>query len=445
MEHHVVFKAFLSHRYKSTEVNLFFHEMFRELASVQFEIDLGSLPTNVTRLERMIRSSDAFVGIYSFDGGGEETPSPAELLKSSRYFRLETELAIRSGKPALIFYDARYASCFSFPPNIYTEAFDAADVTSQGRSPMWNRFKRVFKLFSDEVMAYMSLKQVQNRSYVDQRVGIFTSQDKGDDSGFSRRDITTIKKELVKHGIEDKDVTDFLWPPVLSNDYIRAIEECDWIISDIGETALATNLVGYFHGRAIPTIRVQKGSRAASTRVPLYLGSEVGYPKDIIYWNTTKELKSELSDRLTVLLSPTKRISTETEAENYFRSAALRKETVFLSYSGKDLETASQISKELKQRFQNVFDYRDGESITPGEPWLEEIFDELSVSKIGIQLVSTAYLKSGNCKHEAHEMVAKQDSNESTFFQSSCIRTIHSIFQAGLQTDNICESTITMT
>jgi hypothetical protein len=57
------FKAFLSHRYKSPDVNLYFFNLFAESAEVQFEVDEGAFATNVTRLERMIRGADAFIGI----------------------------------------------------------------------------------------------------------------------------------------------------------------------------------------------------------------------------------------------------------------------------------------------------------------------------------------------------------------------------------------------
>ena len=56
-----------------------------------------------------------------------------------------------------------------------------------------------------------------------------------------------------------------------------------------------------------------------------------------------------------------------------------------------------------------MFDYKDGESITLGEPWLQEIFDKLSVATLGVPLVSSHYFASGNCEHEAQNMVAKRD------------------------------------
>ena len=147
----VELKAFLSHRYKSPEVNLYFHELLAESAQIQFEVDIGSLPTNVTRLERMIRDADAFIGIYPFPGDPKKTASADELRIGSKYFRLECELAIRSRKPTLVFLDRRYAPYFDFPPFIRAESFDIQEVVGKGGSPSKSRFRRMFREFCDEV------------------------------------------------------------------------------------------------------------------------------------------------------------------------------------------------------------------------------------------------------------------------------------------------------
>src|SRR5258705_12673502 len=88
------FRAFLSHRYKSPEVNLHFFDIFSQAAEVQFEVDEGSTVMNVTRVERMIRNCDAFIGIYPFPGDSREATRD-RLSEASQYFRLELELAIR--------------------------------------------------------------------------------------------------------------------------------------------------------------------------------------------------------------------------------------------------------------------------------------------------------------------------------------------------------------
>ncbi len=90
--------AFLSHRYKSPAVNLYFFDLFEEEdAEVQFEVDAGTKALSVTRLERMIRDRDAFIGIYPYPGDPAVRALPEDLLAASRYFRLECDLAVRSG------------------------------------------------------------------------------------------------------------------------------------------------------------------------------------------------------------------------------------------------------------------------------------------------------------------------------------------------------------
>ena len=142
----------------------------------------------------------------------------------------------------------------------------------------------------------------------------------------------------------------------------------------------------------------------------LFGGFDAGYNKDILRWREFKELDSGLVQRLARIDQPTKYITTSAEAYKYFRSAVLRKETVFLSYSGKDRDVAGDIANVLRNYFQTVFDYRDGSSVQPGKPWLPEIFDQLSQAAIAVPLLSLDYLASGNCMHEAQEIVTRCDS-----------------------------------
>src|SRR5215831_6459318 len=98
----VSFSTFLSHKYNSANVNEYFFRLLSEVADVQFEVDAGKSSTNVTRLERMIRDADAFIGIYPFEPVDLADPAPKELLEASQYFRLELDLATRARKPGLI-------------------------------------------------------------------------------------------------------------------------------------------------------------------------------------------------------------------------------------------------------------------------------------------------------------------------------------------------------
>src|ERR1041385_1936806 len=151
--HQQSFKAFLSHRYKSPDINLYFFRLFSETAEVQFEVDEGTTATNVTRLERMIRNSDAFIGIYPFNGTWEDAKSAATLRDASKYCRLELDLAIRSRKPAIVFYDARYGDLLKPPGDVLTRTFDAQEVEGTGGYPSADIHRKLFREFCDIVAA----------------------------------------------------------------------------------------------------------------------------------------------------------------------------------------------------------------------------------------------------------------------------------------------------
>jgi hypothetical protein len=247
-------------------------------------------------------------------------------------------------------------------------------------------------------------------------IGLLLPDDDQVTNRYGINDLNPIEQVLSNYGFNR--LRKLRWPPKLNMDYLADLEALDWVILDVGQAAMNSGIVGYLHGRFIPMVRLLKGVQSIeqiqgqTSYQGLYGGVEVGYYKDIITWDNLERLGQKLDERLLSLTAPVRRISSRAASEAYFREASLRKPFVFLSYSGKDAELASQISAELKKRFQKVFDYRDGESITPGEPWLKEIFDKLSIAALGIPLVTSSYLQSGNCEHEAQEMVAERDSGK---------------------------------
>jgi hypothetical protein len=409
-------KAFLSHRYKSPDVNLYFHALFAEDAEVQFEIDVGKLRTNVTRLEKMVRDSDAFIGIYPYPGDPQKRYSSEELLEASKYFRLECDLAVRSRKPSQVFFDQRYSQVLQFPKTFHAQPFDIQEVTGRGGSPRKALFSRVFSDFCKEVKSDMAATMSKLVETKPSEIGILLPTTGSKKSRYSKGHIEAITQVLGKYGF--KKIKHLHWPPTLNSSYLAEIETLDWVIADIGETLMSSGIIGYLHGRFVPTLRLLKGFASTDnvlkqqSYLGLYGGTEAGYPSDIVSWVNVDNFMEELDRRIFSLTAPSKRISSHDESKVYFHEASLRKEPVFLSYSGNDSSLAGQISAELKKRFQQVFDYQDGKSIIPGEPWIKKIFDQLSTAALGIPLVSNNYLKSGNCVHEAQDMVAQHDTGK---------------------------------
>jgi hypothetical protein len=233
---------------------------------------------------------------------------------------------------------------------------------------------------------------------------------RGDSAGnYSAADLNAIQDAIRQSRYEPVELP---WPPVLNTDWIARQRGINFALVDVGTSTAATGIVGYLHGAFTPSMRL---TAEAEGELPLYSAFEAGYPKDIIRWSDSKSLVEGVQNRLDTLDAPRKRITADDGLE-YFRRAAKRKEAVFISYAGADADLASSIAAAFAKRFQKVFDYRDGKSIRPGEPWLSEIFDQLAVSPIGIPLLSPAYVASGNCAHELREMIARRDSKAMQIF-----------------------------
>ncbi|HEY3500014.1 MAG TPA: toll/interleukin-1 receptor domain-containing protein, partial [Polyangiaceae bacterium] len=185
-------------------------------------------------------------------------------------------------------------------------------------------------------------------------------------------------------------------------------------VVDVGDHPESVAAVAFLHGHGIPALRLRQLSSGAPVASALerilYGGSSVGYPKDIVRWSSPSELDTLVRSRIQVIDLPPRRINSRKQAEDYFLETAKKPVNVFLSYSGQDQVVAAKISEALKKRFQKVFDYKDGSSIRPGEPWLQEIFRELAGSAVAVPLVSKDYYASDNCMHEAREIIAQRDS-----------------------------------
>jgi hypothetical protein len=417
----LAFSAFLSHRYRSPSVNRFFFRMFAEVANVEFSVDKGSFATNVTRLERLMRDADAFVGLYPFPGTDLERPGRAELEKESRYFRLELDLAERSGKPSIVFVDSRYGGVIEPPPSIMQCRFDWQQVGGDAPVPRAAYFRDQFRFFCRQVRASLAHGAARTRHDAGRtNVAIMLPEHRTGSPGYTPDQIAMVHAIIGETGVKPLDLA---WPPRLDMAFARVLETLDWIVVDVGDASAATGLVAYLHGRFIPALRLRRIASPASSAPgsllveSLYGAYEVGYRKDIVEWYDDATLRAGVQARIDNIMAERQRIADIREAERYFGSAALRKESVFVSYSGQDETLAAPLIAALKRRFQQVFDYRDkGASIPPGSHWIETVFQRLSTSPVGIILLSPDYFESGNCVHEGQEMIALTDAKRMTVF-----------------------------
>jgi len=403
-----VFKAFLSHRYRSPDINSYFFRLFAERAQVQFSVDRGTLATNVTRLERLVRDADAFVGLYSFPREGGERPRRAELEAAAQYFNLELDLAIRSRKPAIVFVDSRYGAVIEPPSSITRCDFDWQEVLSSAPSPRAEILRQRFQEFCGQVDASLAYARTR-KDDVRTKVAVLLPPGTSSSGGYDEGHLQVIRDEIRDTGA---DATILPWPPRLDSALACTLDQIDWAVVDLGEASAATGIVPYLHGRFIPCIRLVQmppGDALPPTAAMLFGAHKVGYPKDIVRWTDKKTLQDGVRARIHTIIDERRHVATIAEAEAYFQSAALRKDAVFVSYSGKDRDLASTIVSALKREFQDVFDYQDGEAVTAGTPWMKTIFERLSVAPIAVLLLSVNYFQSKNCEHEALQIMARHD------------------------------------
>jgi hypothetical protein len=289
--------------------------------------------------------------------------------------------------------------------------FDHQELESRGGSPKQSIFAKAFEMFVDAVSASLNLEVSQLRAYPKRdKVGLLLSED------YKERHL-----QMMEEQIRSMAQTPVRLPekPMINGHFLRLLDEIDWLVADIGCHACINGIIPYLHGCFVPMMRLIRisssddYSKLSPLEESIYGEHEVGYPKDIIRWSDDESLERGFTNRLATLYGAMRRISTAEEAYDYFRGAALRKETVFVSYSGKDESCVRDLTQILKKRFQRVFDYRDkGASIVPGRPWMEEIFVGISTCGVAVPMLSKSYVESGNCLHEGRELMALRDAGK---------------------------------
>ncbi len=398
-----IFDVFLSHRYSSPETNLYFYGTISSVMPVTFRVDRGITSTSTTRLERMIRDADAFVGVFPVPGDPLAVHDRASLLKISRYFRLELDMAIRSRKPTIVFCDRRYGNIFRMPADIISYQYDAQDIGRPVRTPARLRLQHAAETFFGYLAASVRAEAAQRaEGHERDLIGVLLPADRG------RPDLAdAVRGLLSEKGLEPLSLD---WPPCLDSGYISKLRRCDWVVLDTS-TPAGQAMLAFLHGQFIPTLRVRRTDNPDDADVKpsaaedvLFGALEVGYRKDVVSWRTADELLSELATRIDVIRLEPELIGDSFRAESYFASAAKRKELVFLSYSGEDAAHGAEFGDELRKHFQEVFDYKASRALRAGEPWVDQIFDNLSAAAIGVLLISESYKTSEHCMTEAREL-----------------------------------------
>jgi TIR domain len=393
-EHPRLVNAFLSHKYSASDVNVFFHKLISTVATIIFRVDRGKFQTSTTRLERMIRDADAFVGVWPLPGDARAAWDRDAMAVESRYFRLELNMAIRARKPGIVFSDRRYANLLQ-PPTWMTHLhYDPQELQLPTSSPSWAGLQGKIDAFWQGVDA-----QLANRV-------ITTSLDKGSVGILFGRYNDVDAADLAEEAVSRLGYDPLRLRNQVSIAALRDMQRCDWVIADTTDPAIET-ITAFLYGQFVPVLRAHRVSediRPSAVEQLLFDDLTVGYRKDVIRWSTEAELQAGLRERLDVITQQAELIGNQVDAITYFSSAAKRKDTVFLSYAGADSDRGAEFAAELRQRFRDVFDYRDGNSLHAGDYWQDQISRKLSGSAVGVILFSRHYGKSNYCMEEARHL-----------------------------------------
>ena len=404
------FKVFLSHRYKSAETNLRFFSLFSDAGKeVQFKVDEGSLRISMTRLERMVRDADCFVGLYPYPEAPEVRPSVASLRQASAYFRLELDLAVRSGKPAIVFYDQRYRAVLPRLPDAVS--YDPQELAGHGGWPNRGKLAAAFTAFCDGVEAARTYQPRAPRERLrrEARVGLLLPTESAP-GAYTREQLQAVKEVLDDEGLECVTVR---LPEVVTPEFLLEVWQLDWAVVDVAAPDYAREILAFLHGLFLPMLRLRRTAPdedPASGPSPghvLFGGFEVGYSEDMHGWHDLDSLGAAVREGYAAIDRPEAYIGSIEDARHYFSRAEQRKEHVFLSYSGDDRAMVAPIADALERRFQKVYDYRR-QSIPVGASWFDELLRQVAVSPVGVPFLSSSYLTRPICLEEAERMATRR-------------------------------------
>jgi TIR domain len=382
--------AFLSHKYRSAAVNLALYEVLREAVDVRFEVDEGSPETSITRLARMIRRADCFIGMFTLLGEPGQAYEAAELRHQSRYFRLELDLALRARKPALVLVDDRFRRVIPVPDSVREVRFNAQELL--GGVP-----ETTAKIVAS--VEHLATSSPPSRLSEDSRatVGVVWS-------GPLDKVFDSAQAVAAEEGVKLRPLTT---SPAADLAGLADISQCDWVMVDVTAPRTA-HYLGVLHGLGVPVLRLAWSREGAAT-VPaaLYGSLQEHYDKELLRWNSKDDLAEKLSHRIQLIERPTTFITEPNQAEWYFRRAGLRSEPLFLSFAREDRKYAEMMYRELCLKFSDVYSYES--TLNPfGADWEVELRAQLARAEVGVALVSASFKESAWCLREADELMARR-------------------------------------
>ena len=408
--------AFFSHSYDRDDsgINLFFWELlnkFRLCTAVYFPKNQSD-PMDISYFEFMMRRCSCFVAVIP-----HRNDSPPYYCSPYQIF--ENSLALRAKKPRLIFVEQDLdQNIFGFQPDEICAFRRRKESLEQDK----HKFEKKIETLSQRIHTFTS-KDVGFKKPV--RLLINIAQGTAYGSDIVKRIQNTVCS--CGYSYQFKDPTHLQWDFL----FIRELEECSVLISEIRPPYIRPDILGLAHGRCIPTIRIcylreDENVEQAAAAMHLSFDESNWVSRDsdewpvifskyqideamqpIIFWKTSKELEEKISEQLSKIKEKRLDLITREEATEYFlRKVGRRQGKVFISNANSQNNFVEKLKFRLTQHQDVVkyFHYKDEDAISIGTPnWLSKITEQIRTSDIFIAVIDSHYGPSKWCMKELEE------------------------------------------
>jgi hypothetical protein len=262
------------------------------------------------------------------------------------------------------------------------------------------QFKVLAKTLADKSRAYGS-RDVRLHN----KVGIVVDPERGAENVYSRPVINALTQGISRFGYEVEVLS-----PKFARDFQFALDldSYDFLILDVRESLLSPGVLGFVHGRFVPTIKLyhlDEGESPSLAMLPPLLsgyrieyGSETAEP--VIYWHDPKILVSECTRHVQKFEEVRTEFYTREDGDKYFYSIGRRRANVFVSNAGEINDLANALAAGLKMQNFSYFHYKDKDAIPIGSIWLDELTDRLEASEVFVALITDEYHEKQWCQYE---------------------------------------------
>jgi nucleoside phosphorylase len=387
-----------SYRYEDRDVTEFFGALLWEhgflLRVDPRRKDDAPDTLSVPYLELMMKRSACFAAVVT------QRPEPADY-GCSPYILFEYGLAVQAQKPRLAFVEQGVSGRY-FPVGAETCEFNRSPARLQDRR----------KIFSEKMTALAERSRPYRESDIQLlgRVGLLFGQS-GTTSKTYTRILPDLKRLLSRIGHEAEEISlDF----EVNFQFALKLDQLDFVILDVGPSALPEWVYAFVHGRFIPAIKLvhlDDLSGVGQSLSPLVSGQLLRGVEDadepVLFWRDQDELEEKLLKQIEKFRRERQVHDSFKETRRYFRGLGRSGERVFISNANDANEFASRLSRALYREGIEHFQYQSRNTIPLGSDWQKGLRRSIRQSGIFAYLVTEGYRESRHCQEEYEQAVER--------------------------------------